>query len=233
MDNNAGTTTLDGLSDVNAPTPTNGQALAWDSGTSQWTNQTISGGGLRTGSGKTFRPVGNYKRTTGQFSKAGYLMPLKVGTPMTIKSICVSQQHGTASDAGTWSLALYSSDSDAVPHSLLWSSAEFDATQSVGYDHSDNVAITPNIDLTVGWYWVGLGVSGWTTTRCGFGLPSDGAWRIGCPEPPYNILYEAGGYEVSDTGINGTFAGWQDPIGPNLFVRNSNTAGFWYRITVA
>lgn len=37
--------TLDSLTDVNAPTPSNGQALVWNSTTSNWEAQTVSGGG--------------------------------------------------------------------------------------------------------------------------------------------------------------------------------------------
>ena len=36
---------LDGLTDVTAPSPTDGQALVWDAGTSRWVNETIAGGG--------------------------------------------------------------------------------------------------------------------------------------------------------------------------------------------
>lgn len=43
-----GASTLDSLTDVTAPSPSNGQVLAWDSTTSQWTPQTV-GGGVTTG----------------------------------------------------------------------------------------------------------------------------------------------------------------------------------------
>jgi hypothetical protein len=36
---------LDSLTDVTAPSPTDGQALVWDAGTSKWINGTVSGGG--------------------------------------------------------------------------------------------------------------------------------------------------------------------------------------------
>lgn len=36
--------TLDQLSDVNAPTPNDGDSLVWDSGTSKWVPEAVSGG---------------------------------------------------------------------------------------------------------------------------------------------------------------------------------------------
>jgi hypothetical protein len=41
----AGTSALDDLTDVNAPSPTDGQALVWNASASEWQAQTVSGGG--------------------------------------------------------------------------------------------------------------------------------------------------------------------------------------------
>ena len=40
-----GASTLNDLTDVNAPSPSDGQALVWNASTSEWQAQTVSGGG--------------------------------------------------------------------------------------------------------------------------------------------------------------------------------------------
>lgn len=40
-----GASTLNDLTNVNAPSPSDGQALVWNASTSEWQAQTVSGGG--------------------------------------------------------------------------------------------------------------------------------------------------------------------------------------------
>jgi hypothetical protein len=53
--------TLDQLADVNAPSPSDGDALVWDSGTSKWVPEAVSagpGGGLEFGEALIISTVG-------------------------------------------------------------------------------------------------------------------------------------------------------------------------------
>jgi hypothetical protein len=57
--------TLDSITDVSAPAPSNGQALVWNSTTSQWEAQTVSGGG---GTGISWsKKTSNYTASSGDF----------------------------------------------------------------------------------------------------------------------------------------------------------------------
>lgn len=71
--NYAGTANLDGLPDVTAPAPTNGQVLGWDSATSQWTPRaatTAAPGASVTGNGLTGDgSVGNTLRAVGDAAR--------------------------------------------------------------------------------------------------------------------------------------------------------------------
>ena len=72
----AGATTLNDLTDVNAASPTDNQALSWDSTTSKWIPQTISGGGGGTTTGTTkvaiLKDVKDHNVNGGTFTKNGW-----------------------------------------------------------------------------------------------------------------------------------------------------------------
>lgn len=105
-----GATTLAGLTDVAISSPTNGQLLTYDTGTSKWKNQDAVGGGVGSLAGyrRTNRMVCKQKATGGSLTQIGDVINV-LGTefsaweyPDTTRGQSTSYDNGAADTVAGW-----------------------------------------------------------------------------------------------------------------------------------